>query len=100
MTEGPWTVAANLRAPAVETLAQHKELAAALQRIGAAVRMSQNECVRADVRCASLEEVVVAWRNVNDILEDATMAAERSLATLLEAGLRTPPSIFSVEAQD
>lgn len=88
MNEGPWTVAAQPCTPETQLQAACKELAKALQRIGAVARMSETECVRADVRRASREATVVAWRNVNDVLEDATMGAEGALATLTEVTLR------------
>ena len=88
MTEGPWTVAANPRAPKSDMQAAYKDLARAIHGVGAAMRMSKTECVRADVWRVSLEASMIAWQNVNDILEEATMAAEGALATLLEVTLQ------------
>lgn len=92
MTEGPWTLGAPLCVPDLDVEAAYRSLARAIQRMGAAVRMSQTECVRADVHRSSHEACVIAWQNVNEVLEEATMAAEGSLATLLEVTLQTPAS--------
>ena len=88
MTEGPWTVAANLCAPESDMQAAYKDLARSIHRVGAAMRMSKAECVRADVWRVSLDASLIAWQNVNDVLEEATMAAEGALATFLEVTLK------------
>ncbi|MEI6161072.1 MAG: hypothetical protein WCP77_14640 [Roseococcus sp.] len=88
MNEGPWTVAAQLCSSETQLQAACKELAKALQRIGAVARMSETECGRADVQRASREATLIAWRNVNDVMEDVTMAAEGALAALMEVTLR------------
>ena len=100
MNEGPWTVAPNPCATPSHVLTIHKELSKAIQRVGAAVRMSQNESTYVVVRRPSIDEAVTAWQNANDIAEDACMAAERTLAVLLAAHTTMPPANKVKEVDD
>lgn len=78
MTEGPWTVVAQLRPTETSVLTSYESMGMALQRLEAITRLHQTESARLHNHAGPSKEVLIAWQNALDLLEDAVMSAKHA----------------------
>lgn len=100
MIEGPRIVVVYPRVTEHDVIAGYEAMGIALQRLAAITRLHGNETARYCGSESSAKEVLIAWRNAFDFLEDCVLSAAHAHTTIMGNAPAVSRAFRAAEAND